>query len=95
MCCFFTSLVLFGPRFAILIWWLIQPVRFNAAFNSFLWSFLGFLFLPWTTLMYLLIFPGGVNGFDWVWLGLGLLFDIGSYTGGGYGNRNRIPGYSG
>jgi hypothetical protein len=43
--------------------------------------------------MYLAIWPGGVVGFDWIWIGLGILFDIGMYAGGGYGNRNRIPGY--
>ena len=93
MCCFFTALVLFGPRLGILIWWLIDPGRWSLAFQSFFWAFLGFLFLPWTTLMYVIIFPGGVTGFDWIWLGLGLLADIGSYTGGGWGNRNQIPGY--
>ncbi|MCP4166693.1 MAG: hypothetical protein GY759_12480 [Chloroflexi bacterium] len=92
MCCFFTSLVLFGPRLAILIWWLLQPVRWNAAFESFIWPLLGFIFLPWTTIMYVLVFAGGITGFDWIWLGLGLLADIGSYAGGGYGNRDRIPG---
>ena len=93
MCCLFTTLVLFGPRLGILVWWLIQPARWNAAFETFLWPFLGFLFLPWTTLMYVVIFPGGVTGFDWIWLGLGLLADITSYTGGAYGNRSQIPGY--
>ena len=92
MCCFFTSLVLFGPRLAILVWWLLQPVRWSAAFEGFIWPLLGFLFLPWTTIMYVLVFGGGITGFDWVWLGLGLLADIGSYAGGGYGNRDRIPG---
>ncbi len=95
MCCFFTALVLFGPRLAILIWWLINPARWAAAFTgSFIWPLLGFLFLPWTTIMYVIVFPGGVVGFDWIWLGLGLLADISSYAGGGYGNRDRIPGYS-
>ena len=93
MCCLFTTLVLFGPRLGILVWWLIDPVRWNAAFQSFFWAFLGFLFLPWTTLMYVIVFPGGVTGFDWIWLGLGLLADITSYTGGAYGNRNHVPGY--
>ncbi len=93
MCCFFTTLVLFGPRLAIVIWWLIQPMRWQAAFATFIWPFLGFLFLPWTTLMYVIVAPGGVTGFDWFWLILMLIADIGSYAGGGYGNRNRIPGY--
>ena len=65
MCCLFTTLVLFGPRLGILVWWLIAPARWNAAFETFLWPFLGFLFLPWTTLMYVVVFPGGVTGFDW------------------------------
>ena len=95
MCCFFTALVLFGPRLAILIWWLINPARWAAAFTgSFIWPLLGFLFLPWTTIMYVSVVPGGVVGFDWIWLGLGLLVDISSYVGGGYGNRDRMPGYS-
>jgi hypothetical protein len=43
--------------------------------------------------MYVLVAPGGVVGFDWVWLGLAVVSDIGMYAGGGYGNRDRIPGY--
>lgn len=92
MCCFFTSLVLFGPRLAILVWWLVNQARWELAFDSFIWPLLGFIFAPWTTIMYVLVFPGGVTGFDWVWIGLGVLADLGSYVGGGYGNRDRIPG---
>ena len=94
MCCLFTTLVFLGPRVGLLVWWLIDPLRWEAAFSNFLWPLLGFLFLPWTTLMYVGIFPGGVTGFDWIWLGLALLADIGSYGGGAYGNRGRVPGYS-
>jgi hypothetical protein len=81
-----------GPRAGILLWWLMQPLRWEVAFNSFIWPMLGFLFLPWTTLMYVLVLPGGVTGFDWVWIGLSVLSDISMYAGGGYGNRDRIPG---
>ncbi|HFQ94003.1 MAG TPA: hypothetical protein ENK32_08345 [Anaerolineae bacterium] len=91
MCCFLTVLVFLGPRLGILVWWLIDPVRWQLAFSSFIWAFLGFLFLPWTTLMWVAVFPGGIIGFDWVLLGLALLVDIGSYTGGGYGNKDRLP----
>jgi hypothetical protein len=92
MCCFFTTLVFLGPRAAILIWWLVNPVRWQATFSSFIWPLLGFLFVPWATLMYVLVAPGGVVGLDWIWLGLAVLADIGMYAGGGYGNRDRIPG---
>jgi hypothetical protein len=96
MCCLITSLFLLGPRFATLIWWLINPVRFTAAFSSFVWPILGILFMPWTTLMYLIVWSPltGVYGLDWLWLTLGVLADISTYAGGGYGNRDRIPGYS-
>ena len=93
MCCLFTSLVLFGPRLGILIWWLLDPVRWNLAFQSFLWPLLGFLFLPWTTIMYVSVGIDGLSWFDWIWLAIALLVDLGSYGGGAYGNRNRIPGY--
>jgi hypothetical protein len=96
MCCFITSLFLLGPRFATLIWWLINPVRFNVAFSSFIWPILGVIFLPWTTLMYLIVWSPvtGVYGLDWLWLALAVLADLGTYAGGGYGNRDRIPGYA-
>ena len=94
MCCFFSVLLFLGPRAGILIWWLVAMERWEQAFDNFLIPFLGFLFVPWTTLMYVIVFPGGVTGFDWIWLGLGLLADIGMYAGGGYGNRNKVPGYN-
>ena len=98
MCCFWTVLVFLGPRFASIIWWIANPVRWVgetsvSAFSSAIWPILGILFLPWATLMYVLVSPGGVVGFDWVWLGLAIIGDIGMYAGVGYGNRNRAPGY--
>ena len=91
MCCFFTALVVFGPRLAILIWWLIRPVYVNAGVDgNWILAILGWIFLPWTAIMYLIVYPGGIVGFDWIWLGLGLFFDIISYAGGGYGNRDRL-----
>jgi hypothetical protein len=93
MCCFFTTLLLLGPRFAVLIWWLIRPVYVNTVFNTWIWPLLGIIFLPWTTLMYLIVGGGGIVGFDWVWLVLAIIADLASYGGGAYGNRDRIPGY--
>ena len=55
---------------------------------------LGLVFLPWTTLMYVIVAVGGVTGFDWVWIGLAVISDIVSYSGSVYGNRDRIPGYA-
>ena len=101
MCCFFLVLVTLGPRIGGALWWLFQPVRWEAAFRDFLtggnlwwiWPILGIVFLPWTTIMYVIVAPGGVGGWDWLWLGLMLVFDILWYTGGA--GRKRIPGYEG
>lgn len=93
MCCFFTILMLLGPRVAVAIWWFIRPVYYMTVFNTWIWPLLGLIFLPWVTLMYLIVAPGGITGLDWLWLGIALMTDLGTYGGGGYGNRNRIPGY--
>jgi hypothetical protein len=94
MCCAITTLFLLGPRFFGALWWIVSPGVWAIAFGgSWFWPLLGLVFLPWVTLMYVLVAPGGIEGLDWLWLGLALVADIGSYAGGGYGNRNRIPGY--
>ena len=89
--CLFLILLLLGPRSVIVIWWVLQPLRWDATFGSFIVPFLGFLILPWTTLMYVIVAPGGLVGLDVLWMGLAVLADIASYTGGGvYGRRRRM-----
>ncbi len=94
MCCILAMLVMLGPRFAGVIWWIARPMLWQAAFSSWLWPVLGLIFLPWTTLMYMLVFPNGLTGFEWILIGFSVVADIASYTGSAYGNRDRIPGYS-
>ena len=88
--CLFVVLLFFGPRSAIALWWIFDPLRFDVTFTSFWLPFLAFLFIPWTTLMYVLVAPGGLTGLDFLWLGLALVLDIASYSSGGvYGKRRR------
>jgi len=90
MCCFLTVLILLGPRMAILVWWLLEPLRWQVAFpDNWVLGLLGWLFLPWTTLAYALVAPDGIMGFDYILLAFAFIVDIGSYGGGGYGNRDR------
>jgi len=94
MCCAFTILVVLGPRFGGAIWWLVNPARWSLAFEgSWLWPLLGIIFLPWTTLMYVIVVPAGVVGWDWLWIGLAVVSDILWYSGAAA--RRRVPGYSG
>lgn len=100
MCCFFTLLVFLGPRIAGIFWWILQPTRWvgntpASAFDTWIWPVLGLIFLPWTTLMYVILAPGGIVGlWEWLFIILAVVIDIGSYTGGGWGNKDRIPGMS-
>ncbi|MEA3326209.1 MAG: hypothetical protein U9R53_02740 [Chloroflexota bacterium] len=95
MCCFFTTVLFLGPRAAILVWWLIEPLYYRVVFKGFVWPLLGLIFAPWTTLMYLIVAPGGVFGLDWLWLGTAIFADLATYAGGGYGNRSQIREYTG
>ena len=96
MCCALALLAILGPRAIIIFWWLVDPVRWAVTFNDqVLLPALGFVFLPWTTVMYVLAWTaGGVNGVGWVLVGLGLVLDIGTYGGGAFGNKDKIPGYT-
>ena len=90
MCCFLTALLVAGPRLAILVWWIFSPLYISSIFQTWIWPILGWIFLPWTTLMYMSIAPGGIVGFDWIPLGLGVFADMASYFGG-YAERRRVP----
>ena len=35
---------------------------------------------------------GETNGYDWIWIGLGIAADVMSAAGSGYGNRGRVRG---
>lgn len=91
--CLFAILAIGAPRVVLVLMWLARSARVDAAFGGFLLPCLGFVFLPYTTLMYVLMFP--INGaFDWVFLILAASLDIGSLVSSGYANKNQIPGMS-
>ncbi len=92
MCCFFTSLLAFGPRLALVIWWIIWTDRFSLVFESVLWPILGILFLPWTTLAYLTVWQpeGSFEGWAVFVLVLGVFMDLFTHLGGGFRNRRRF-----
>ena len=92
MCLVILTLIA-GPRVGIILWWLINPDRWDRAFDTAIWPVLGFLFFPWTTLMFVAVAPtGNPVDLDWLWLGFAFLIDLFS-LGGGYGTRRQVPGY--
>jgi hypothetical protein len=64
--------------------------------GSWIWPLLGLLLLPFTTLMWVILWnpATGISGFDWFWLFLAVLIDLGRAASSGYANRDRYPGYS-
>jgi hypothetical protein len=92
--CLFGMFAAFAPRLAFLFYWLARPAMVNAAFNTFILPCLGFIFLPFTTLMYVFLVQGvgTIQGLDWLWLLLAVVLDLGSLGASAAANRDRIPG---
>ena len=93
MGCLFALMAGLFPRLALFIVWVARPARIDAAFDGFLLPLLGIIFLPFATLMYVLLYtPGrGLTGGDWFWVVLAGLLDIGHWAAGAT-QRNQLPG---
>src|SRR3954449_11198976 len=84
MPCLAVVLALISPRLAIIAVWLFSDIL-SDAFDSWLLPFLGFFLLPWTTLAYALVWSYGrneVSGFEWFFVVLAFVIDLGSFTSG-------------
>jgi len=92
MCCLVSSLVLAGPRVAVLLWWLFDSGFVRDAIPHLFWLIVGIILAPWTVLFYLVAFISGssVGGWDWLLIAVGILFDLASYSSGAWGNRKRF-----
>lgn len=82
-------------RIVLLCFWIGYPVQFQAAFGGgFLLPCLCFLFLPFTTMVYVWFQTAGVGNLtilQWILLGLCAVLDIATIGSAGYSNRDRIP----
>ena len=89
MCCAVTILLIFGPRVAAIVSSVLDPTRW-LVFDNLIVPVLGLIFLPWTLLAYVWLAPDGIGGLEWVIVVIAFLVDIGSLSGGAYGNRDRM-----
>ncbi len=76
--CLFALFAAFVPRVAVFIIWIARPAIINAAFDTWIFPLLGIIFLPFTTLIYVLLYrPGvGIEGADWIWLIIAVALDL-------------------
>ena len=90
MGCIFLLIAALSPRLAVVLMWIFTP-WVDRAFGPIIWPILGVLFLPITTLVYVILWNTngrGVNGWwEWLFVVLAVIADLASYGGGGYGRR--------
>jgi hypothetical protein len=93
MGCLFAMFAGLFPRLGLFIIWLARPALVDAAFGTFIWPLLGIIFLPFATLIYVVLYtPGiGLTGWEWLWVILAGLLDL-THWGASYTQRNQIPG---
>jgi hypothetical protein len=90
MGCIFALIAAFSARFALFLMWLFTD-RLTIAFRSGWEGILGFIFLPYTTLFYALVYAPvkGVDAFGWFIVACGVLLDVGSHLYGSRAERRR------
>ena len=79
MGCLFALFAGIFPRLGLFIVWVARPALVNAAFDTWIWPLLGIVFLPFATLMYVILYTPGVGliGGEWFWVILAAILDVG------------------
>ena len=91
MGCLIVLLSLLSPRLAIVAMWLFTN-RLGDAFESTLGPILGFLLVPWTTLMFALLWGShhSVQGFEWFLVAFAFMMDMGSWVSSAWRGREQF-----
>jgi hypothetical protein len=92
--CLLGLAIAFAPRIMLILAWIFSD-RWDVVWQgNWIVPLLGIIFLPYTTVMYLLVWtPGiGLTGFDWIWIILGVLLDVMKWAQV-VNNRRSVPGY--
>jgi hypothetical protein len=90
MCCLALLAGFIGPRIALFVWWVFGN-KVDAAFDTWIWPLLGLIFLPWTTLAYVIAWGpvDAVSGAGWLLVALGFAVDLASYSARAAKNKYR------
>jgi hypothetical protein len=100
-CCLGVLLLGGAPRLALVFWWFADPTRVTATFRgwsttvgsvtapTWIWPVVGLLLLPWTTVAYIFVSPGGLTSLEWVVIVIALLLDLSTHGGSGRAYRQR------
>ena len=92
--CLFALLAIVSPRLAFIVVWLATDLV-DQAIGGFILPLLGLIFLPFTTLFYVLVYdPAGLSAWGWFLVIIGFILDLGAYGGSSYSNRQQGASYS-
>jgi hypothetical protein len=93
----FGCLLAFGfavaPRAMLILAWIFSDRWAYVWGSDWFVPLLGIIFLPYTTIMFTLVWrPTGIDGWDWLWIVLGVILDA-MHWGQVAQNRRNVPGY--
>ena len=83
------------PRLVLLVAWSNDQAYWGSLFGSGVWFLGGFLFFPWTTLIYGLSQPNGMSLLNWIFLICAFLIDLGTWGIGFFAGRKQVSSYRG
>jgi hypothetical protein len=91
-------MALFGailPRFMLLVVWSNDQTYWANLLGLPVWFLGGFLFFPWTTLVYGFAAVNGLSLLNWIFIGAALLIDLGTWGIGFFASREQVSNYRG
>jgi hypothetical protein len=93
MGCLFLLISLLSPRLGIIFLWAFTNYVIPRSFDTWIWPLLGLIFLPWTTLLYILVAApaGGISFWGWLFVAIGLVMDLSSHANS-YASRQQAQG---
>jgi hypothetical protein len=94
----FMLMAIFGailPRFVLLVGWSNDPAGWQAAVGGPVLLLGGFLFFPWTTLIYGFVAPNGLSLLNIIFLIAAFLIDLGTWGVGFFASREQVSSYRG
>ncbi len=83
------------PRLVLLVGWSNDQAFWGSLFGSGVWFLGGFLFFPWTTLIYGLVQPNGLSILNIIFLVSAFMIDLGTWGIGFFAGRKQVSNYRG
>jgi hypothetical protein len=81
------------PRFILLVGWSNDQAYWGSVLGAPVWFLGGFLFFPWTTLIYGLVQRNGLSLLNIIFLVMGFLADLGTWGVGVFAGRQQVSSY--